>query len=138
MGDALDRVRLPVREVVARVDAPLIARARMRGVQDAVEHRIPQVDVAGSHVDLGAQYTRAVGELARAHTAEQIEILFHAALAERRIVSRLGERAARGAYLRLGLIVDVSLADADQVLAPRVELREIIRRMVEVADPIEA
>ena len=78
MGDALDGVRLAVGEIVARINAPGRAGARMLGVQDAVEHRIAQVDVARGHVDLGAQHARAVGKFAGAHAAEQIEIFLDA------------------------------------------------------------
>ena len=45
VGDLLDRVRLPVREVVHRIDAPRVARALVSGVQDAIHHRIAHVDV---------------------------------------------------------------------------------------------
>ena len=79
VGDALDGVRLAVGEIVARIDAPGLAGARMLGVQDAVEHRIAQIDVAGAHVDLGAQHARAVRKLAGAHAAEQVEVLLDAA-----------------------------------------------------------
>ena len=85
---ALDRVRLAVGEVVARIDAPGVAGARMGGVQDAVEHRIAQVDVARRHVDLGAQHAGAVRKLAGAHAAEEIEVLLDRALAERAVRCR--------------------------------------------------
>ncbi len=94
MGDALDGVGLAMREVVARIDFPRRAGARMRRVQDAVEHRIAQIDVARGHVDLGAQHARAVGEFAGAHAAEQVEVLLHAAVAERAVLARLGQGAA--------------------------------------------
>ena len=58
---AFDGIGLTVREIVARIDAPGRPGARMRGMQDAVEHRIAQVDVACRHVDLGPQDARAVG-----------------------------------------------------------------------------
>src|SRR5262249_46910790 len=45
MRDALDGVRLAVGEVVHRVDAPLVADVRVRGVQDAVHDRVAQVEV---------------------------------------------------------------------------------------------
>ena len=90
--DAFDGVRLAVREIVARIDAPGVAGARMLGVQDAVEHRIAQVDVAGRHVDLGAQHARAVGKFAGAHAAEQIEIFLDAAAA----IGALGARPRSG------------------------------------------
>ena len=56
MGDSLDRIRLAMGEIVARVDAPCRAGARMGGMEDAVEHRIAQIDIARRHVDLGAQH----------------------------------------------------------------------------------
>src|SRR6266542_801412 len=73
--DALDRVRLAVREVIGGVDAPGIARPRMRGMQDPVQDRVAQVDIAGGHVDAGAQHARAVGELALPHALEEVEAL---------------------------------------------------------------
>ena len=78
VGDALDRVRLAVREVVRRVDAPRVAGPRMRGVEDPVQHRVAQVDVGRRHVDLRAKHARAVGELAGAHPREEVEVLVDA------------------------------------------------------------
>ena len=101
MRDALDGVRLAVREVVARIDLPRRAGARMRRVQDAVEHRVAQIDVARCHVDLGAQHARAVRKLAGAHAAEQVEVFLHAAVAERAVLAGLGQRAAVDAHLLL-------------------------------------
>ena len=66
------RIRLAVREVVHRIDAPLVAGAMMLGVQDAVHHRVAHVEVRRRHVDLGAQRARAVGKLARLHALEQV------------------------------------------------------------------
>ncbi len=138
MGDALDGVGLAVREVVARIDLPRRAGARMRRVQDAVEHRIAQIDVARRHVDLGAQHARAVGEFAGAHAAEQVEVLLHAAVAERAVLARLGQRAAIGTDLVLALVVHIGHAGADQILRPAIEPLEIIGGVIEVLAPVEA
>jgi hypothetical protein len=92
--DALDGVGLAVREVVHRVDAPLVAGARMLGVEDPVHRRVAQVDVRRGHVDLGAQHARAVGELAGAHPLEQIEVLLDRPVAVRAVLAGLGQRAA--------------------------------------------
>ena len=73
--DALDPVRDRVGVVVHRVDAPRVARAVVVGRADAVERRVAQVDVRRRHVDLRAQGACAVGELAGAHPAEQVEVL---------------------------------------------------------------
>src|SRR5207248_3865352 len=81
MRHALDRVRLAMSEVICRVNAPFLSCARMLRVQDAVEHRVTQIDVAGRHVDLRPQHTRTVAELAVSHAAEQIEILVYRSVA---------------------------------------------------------
>src|SRR5262249_289923 len=54
MGDVLDGVGLAVGKVIAWINAPGRARARMARVQNAIEHRVAQIDVAGCHVDLGS------------------------------------------------------------------------------------
>ena len=138
MGDALDGIRLAMREIVARINFPRRAGARMRRIQDAVQHRIAQIDVARGHVDLGAQHPRAIGKFAGAHAAEQVEVLLHAAVAERAVLARLGQRAAVVADLVLALVVDIGLAGADQVLGPAIEPLEIVGGVIEVLAPIEA
>ena len=92
--DFFERVRLPMRVVVHRIDAPLVAGAVMLGMQDAVHHRIAHVQVRRGHVDLGAQHARAVGKLAGAHALEQVEILFDRAIAIGAVLAGLGQRAA--------------------------------------------
>ena len=138
MRDALDRVGLAVGEVVARIDRPVDAGARMARVEDAVEHRVAEVDVARGHVDLGAQHPRAVRELAGPHAAEEVEVLLDAPLAEGAVRARLGQRPARQPHLLLRLVVDIGLAGPDQVLGPLVELLEIVGGVVEVLAPVEA
>ena len=83
VGDLFDGIALPVREVVHRVDAPFIAGAVMFGVQDAVHHRVAQVQVGRRHIDFGAQGAGAIREFAGAHALEQIQVLFHRAVAVR-------------------------------------------------------
>ena len=101
MRDAFDGVGLAMGEIVARIDLPGVAGARMRRMDDAVEHRVAQIDVARRHVDLGAQHARAVGEFAGLHAGEQIEVFLNRAVAERARLARLGQRAAVGPHLVL-------------------------------------
>ena len=72
MGDTFDGVGLAVGEIIGGIEAPGIAGARMRAAQDAVQHRIAQIDIARFHVDPGAQRFGAVGELTGPHAAKQI------------------------------------------------------------------
>ena len=136
--NVLDRVRLAVGEVVGRIDAPGVAGARMLGVQDAVDHRVAHVDVAGGHVDLGAQYPGTILELAGAHPPEQIQAFVGRPLAMGAVPSGFGQGAAVFADLVGRQVVDIGLARADQVLGPVVKLREIIGGEVEVLAPLEA
>ena len=87
----------------------------MRGILDAENRRIAQVDVRGRHIDLRAQGTAALRELAVAHAQEQIHILLGAAVAVRRILARLLEGAAVFAHLLLGQVIHVRKAAADEI-----------------------
>ena len=60
VGDALDRIRKAVGEVVHRIDRPLVARAVVVNPADPNHDRISKVQVRRLHVDLRAQYVRAV------------------------------------------------------------------------------
>ena len=138
MADVLDRIRLAMGEVVGRVDAPGVAGARVADVADAIEHRVAQVDVAGAHVDLGAQHPAALGKLAGAHAAQQIEVL-------------VGRRSRYG-LLRPGSVsvpryvadlvgrqvVDIGVARAHQMLGPLVQLAEVVRGEARLLAPVEA
>ena len=137
VGDVLDRVALPVGVVVHRVDAPLVARAVVAGMDDAVHDRVAEEHVGMRHVDLGAQHLLAVGELARLHAFEQVEVLLRRTVAPRRLFARLGDRAAAFADLLLRLVVDIGQPFADQLLGPFVELVEIVRRIA-FERPVEA
>ena len=56
MRDAFDRIGLAVGVIVHRIDAPFVSGAVMLSVQNAVHHRIAQVQVRRGHVDFGAQH----------------------------------------------------------------------------------
>ncbi len=138
VGDALQRVGDAVRVVVERVDAPLVAGAVMGFVPDPVDRRVAHVEVGARHVDLQAQHVRAVRKLARAHPAEQIEVLRDRALAVARRRPGLGQRAARRAHLVGRLAVDIGEPVLDEPLGERVELVVVVRRVVAVLAPVEA
>ena len=129
MGDALDRIRNAVRIVVHRIDRPGIAGVLVGLLADPVDGRVTQVDVAGGHVDLRSQGARPIGELAGAHALEQVEVLGHAAVAERRIAARFGQGAAVGAHCFGIEVADEGLAVGDQLECAAVEHLEVVRGM---------
>src|SRR4029453_15370125 len=87
MSDVLDGVRLAVGEVIARIDAPRSAGARMAGGENAGGHRIAQIDCASGRVDLGSQHARGVRKFTRSHAPQQVEVLFHRSLPPRAVAS---------------------------------------------------
>ena len=124
--DALDGIRLAVREIVHRIDAPFVAGAVMLGVQDAVHDGIAQVEIGRRHVDLGAQGSRAVGKFAGLHALEQIQIFFDRSVAIGAFLAGFGQRAALLADFVADQIADVGLAGLDELNRPFVKLAEII------------
>ena len=127
-----------VRVVVERIDAPLVARAMVRRVADAIDRRVPHVDVGAGHVDLQAQHVCAVRKLARAHAAEEVEVLGNAAAAIGAVDARLGQRAARGAHLFRRLAVHVGEPLADEPFREAIEVVVVIRGVIAVPAPVVA
>ena len=135
--DMLNGVALAVGVVVHRVDAPLVARAVVVGMQDAVHDGVTEHHVGVRHVDLGTQYLAAVGELAGTHAAEEVEVLLNAAVAVGTVLARCGHSAAALTNLVKGLVVDISQAFLNQQFSPLIELLEIVRCIV-LLGPVEA
>ena len=138
MRDPLERVRDRMREIVERIDAPLVAGAMVRRVPDSIDRRIAQVDVRAAHVDLQAQHVRAVREFAGAHPAEQRHVLFRRPMAIGTVLARLGQRPARRAHLLGGLAVDVREAVLDEPLGEAIERIVVIGRVVAMRPPVIA
>ena len=135
--DAFDRIRQRVREIVHRIDAPRLTGAVMLGMTNAVEDRVAQIDVRRRHVDFRAQHVRAIRELASAHALEQIEIFCGAAIAIRRILAGLGERATIRPHLVGRDRIDVGDALVDQADGKGEKLFVVIRRVILAFAPVE-
>ena len=124
--DALDVIAQPVRVVVHRVDAPAVAGVVVRGVADAVEHRVAQPHVGSAHVDAGPQRARTVGELAGAHALEQVEALLDRAVAPAALLPLLGRRSAHRIDLGGGVVAHEGAPAADQLERELVERLEVV------------
>ncbi len=126
---ALDRVGLPVRPVVRGVDAPLVTGVVVVAEADPVHHRVAHLHVLVLHVDLRAEHLRALGELARPHPAEQVEVLLGGPVAVGGLDARL---AVPTALRRDGLdvrVVHVGETGRHEVLGPFVQGREVVGRV---------
>ena len=106
-------------------------------MEDAVHDGVAEHHVGVRHVDLGAQHLAAVGELAGAHAAEEVEVLLDAAVAVGAVLARCGNSTAALANLVEGLVVDICQAFLNQELGPLVELLEIVGGIV-LLGPVEA
>ncbi len=89
-----DRMRDALDPVLERM-CPVVHRIVMALVEDAVHHRIAQVEVGRRHVDLGAEHLRAVGKLAGLHSEEELEVFLDRSVAIGALLAAGGEVAAR-------------------------------------------
>ena len=115
VGDILDGIGLAVGVVVHGIDAPLVAGAVVRGVQDAVHDGIAHIQVGRRHVDFGAQHAGAVRELALLHADEQVEIFLDRPIAIGAVFAGLGQSAAVLADLVGREVVDVRFSFFDEL-----------------------
>src|ERR1700687_5357376 len=86
--------------------------------------------------DLRAKNPGAVGKLALAHPAKQVQALRHAPVAKRAVAPRALEAPAAFADLFNALVIDVCLSFADQPLGARVHLLEAVGSGVEIGAPV--
>ena len=140
VGDALDGVRLAVRVVVGRVDAPGVARAWVGGVEDAVHHGVAQVDVGrrpcrSSRAARGAPSGNSPARM----RARRSRFSSSRAVAPRAVPgpARSACRGARGSGRRSGR-PRRPCPPLHQQHRPVVELLEVVGRVVEVLAPVEA
>ena len=131
MRHALERVLDRVREIVHRIDAPLLAQMVVRHVADAVEDGIAEVDVGRGHVDLGPEAPFAVRVLARAHLAEDLQVALGRRVARGRGGAGAFGNAAVGLPLVLRKVAAVRLAGLDEVLGDLVHAVEHVGGVVE-------
>ena len=94
----------------------------MGGATDAIQNRIPQIQVGRRHVDLGAQHVATVLELSVSHALEQVEILFDAACTKRAVLALFVIVTALFANRLQRLAIHVGLARFHQLDGIVVEL----------------
>ena len=135
--DALKRVLNGVGKIVHRVDAPLVALAVMVHIADAVDDRVTHIEVAAGKVDLRAQGTAALRELAVLHALEKVEVLLHITVT----VGGHGGLADVAAVLSRLLgrqVADIGKALFDQLDRVLVVLFKVIAAVEEAVAPVKA
>ena len=76
MRHMFDGIGLSMREIVRRVDAPFIRSTRVFAVNNTVHDGVAKVDVARSHINLGANNTFPIGEFSFAHARKEVQAFF--------------------------------------------------------------
>mmetsp|Transcript_5820 Transcript_5820/g.13955 ORF Transcript_5820/g.13955 Transcript_5820/m.13955 type:complete len:211 (+) Transcript_5820:1590-2222(+) len=133
--DLFQGVRNAVREVVHRVDAPLVPGHDMLRLAHPVQGRVSHVEVGAGHVDLRTQTMLAFLVVAVLHLLEHLEVLLHRAVAVRRLLPRRRQRAPVLAHLLGAEALHIRLPLLDQVDGSVVEHIEVVRRVPHVAVP---
>mmetsp|Transcript_40777 Transcript_40777/g.81700 ORF Transcript_40777/g.81700 Transcript_40777/m.81700 type:complete len:437 (+) Transcript_40777:165-1475(+) len=133
--DLFQSVRNAMREVVHRVDAPLVACHYVRRLPDPVECRVSHVEVRARHVDFGAQTAFALLVISSLHLAEHLQILLHRPVAVRGLLPGRLEAPTVLLHLVGAQTLHVRLALLDQVLCGRIEHIEVVRGVPHVAVP---
>ena len=124
---------LAVSKVIARINFPAHQCADARCA--SIKYRVPEIDIARRHIDLGT-HSCTIGN-SPSHAAEQVKVLLDAAIAERAVFTRFGQRATVEPHLLWGLVVNIGLAGPDQILGPGIELLKVVGGMVEVLPPVK-
>ena len=80
-------------KVIHGINTPAVTGLLMMRPFDSIDRRVPQVHIRRGHIYFGPQQAAAVGKLASAHTAKQVQVLFDRTIPERTIATRLGQRS---------------------------------------------
>ncbi len=131
MGHALERILNRVREVVHRVNAPLIAQMIVSDMTDTIQHWVAEVDVGRSHIDFSSQAPFAVRILPRLHITEDFQIALGGGIPRRTGLTGLLGNAAVILPFFLSQITAICFARLDEILGNLIHLIEHIRGIVE-------
>ena len=127
-----------MREIIHRVDTPVVSCSLVMGPFDAVNQRVSHVQIGMGHVDLGPEDTVTVGMFSCTHLPEQCEVLFHTSVPIWAIGSRRSGRAFLGGHVFGTLMVNVSLARLDQLDGKGIKTFKMITGVEFAAVPLIA
>ena len=123
--------------IVHGIDAPGVAGAVVALMLDAVQDRVPHIQVGRGHVDLGPEGPGPVGKLAGPHPLKQVQVLRHRPVAKGAVGARLRQGAPVLPDLLRAQVAHIGLARRDQVQGILVQLLEIVRGEEQPVLPVE-
>ena len=124
--NALNGIAFAVGVVVHGINAPLVARAVVVLMNDAIHNGVAHVHIGRSEVNFGSEGAAAVGKFALAHAFKQVEILFHATVAIGAGLAGLRGGAAIFGGFFLAQVANISLALFYHLHRPLIELFKIV------------
>ena len=127
VGHALNGILQWMGKVIHRIDAPFITRIVMNQMGDAVQDRIPHIDIRGCHIDLCPEHHGAVRILPVLHFLEEPQVLFHRAVAVRIIFSRFRKSSPVFADLVRIQVAHISQTLTDQQQCLLIHRIKIVR-----------
>ena len=125
----LNRITNAMGEVVHGIYAPSIAGALVRGVSNAVNHRITHIQIWRGHIDFQARDMGPVRKFSSPHASEQVQILCYQTITVRAVFTGLSQRATGGANFFSVQGADVGLTITHQRFSVVVDLLKIVRRV---------
>ena len=137
VADALDGVALAMGVVIHWIDAPLVARAMVLGVEDAIEDGVAEEHIGVGHIYFGPQHLLAVGIFTLLHLLKEAKVFLHGTVAPRTLSAGLLNGTTSEANLLLRLVINIGFSLLNQSDSPLVELVEVVRS-VTLNSPLKA
>ena len=126
MSNSLNCILDRMCEIVHWVDAPFVSGVVVCHMCHTVDNRISHIDVRRCHIDLGTQNFRSVLELTVFHPFKQIQVLFHASVTVRAVLSWLCQGSAVLADLLCCQVTDKCFSFFDQLDGCFIHLVKIV------------
>ena len=125
-----------MREIVHGVDDPVVPRAVVGRLQDAVQDGVTEVEVGRGHVDFRPEHPAALFEFSSTHAQEEVEVFIDGTIPVGALPARLGEGAPVVPDLVKGKVIHIGLAIADEVDGHLVEMLEVVGCVEQVVAPV--
>ena len=105
-------------EVIHWINTPLLASSMVRCFQDAVQDRVPHIEIGVAHINFGPQRSTAISKFTGLHLMKQFQIFCSGAVTIGAVFTSDRQCAPKFANLISIEITDVGLSIADELFGP--------------------
>jgi len=95
-------------------------------MDNTIQYGIAEIDIARSHIDLGAQHARTITKFTPTHPLKQTEVFVDRPIPKRTVAPRFRQGATIGTHVVRAEIIDVGFTDLNEVYRTGKKLFEII------------